>query len=234
MSQQSDDDLTKQELRLKMATEMAHEFRTPLGGIIGINELLLTSQLDSEQMQFAETINDSAKIMLQLLTDLVELARLDANKITLKSALFNPQSILDECAFALRKFLRLHNIELTISVAADLPDLIPGDAACLQQALTSIIVGSSKFIESGVISLDATPGAASDDQKAICFTIILPPNTVNRNHEPIFTQLAKPEAPVQRFDSTWMRLSIAQKLLMIMNALVEVSGNTLQFTILYS
>jgi signal transduction histidine kinase len=232
MSQNSGNN-AEQELRYKMATEIAHELRTPLGGILGINELLLSSQLDPDQKLFSETINDSAKIMLQLLTDVVELARLDAGKVVLKNASFNLENTIEECAFALRKFLKIHSIDLKISVDAKMSELVTGDAASLQQILTSIILGASKFIESGTISIDVKTEDSPENSETVCFTVALPPNTVNRNSEAIFTQMATEDLPVQRFDSTWLRLRIAQNLLKMMDASIQVSGNTLRFTIVF-
>jgi signal transduction histidine kinase len=232
MSQNSGNQ-TELELKYKMATEIAHELRTPLGGILGINELLLSSRLDPDQKLLSETINDSAKIMLQLLTDFVDLARLDAGKVVLKNSSFNLDSTIEECALALRKFLAMHSIDLKISVDAKVPELITGDAASLQQILRSIILGASKFIESGTISIDARLENEKNSE-TVCFTVVLPPNTVNRNNQAIFTQLADEDTPVQRFDSTWLRLRIAHSLLQLMNASIQVSGNTLTFMISFS
>ncbi len=232
MSQNSGNQ-AERELKYKMATEIAHELRTPLGGILGINELLLSSRLDPDQKLLSETITESTKIMLQLLTDVVELARLDAGKVVLKNSSFNVGSTIEECAFALRKFLAIHSIDLKISVDAKVPELITGDAASLQQILTSLILGASKFIESGTISIDAGI-EDGENSKKVCFTVVLPPNTVNRNSEAIFTQLADEDTPVKRFDSTWLRLRIAHSLLKLMNASIQVSENTLQFAISFS
>ncbi len=228
MSQNSADELTQSELRLKMAIDIAHELRTPLGGIVGMNELLLTSELDPDQKQFSETIHDSAKSMLLLLTDFVELARLDAGKIVAKPEPFHLQTLIDECLFGLRKLLKSHNIELKVSIDANVPDKITADENCLRNTIISIVVGATKYVESGTITIDAKSSA---DNKMTLFTVMLPPNTVNRNGQPLFTIMASDDAPVLRYDSTWVRLSIAQRLLKLLKATISVSGNTLEFSI---
>lgn len=251
MSQKSDEKLTGPELRLKMDIDIAHELRTPLGGIVGMNELLLSSQLDAEQKQFSETIHDSAKSMLQLLNDFVELAKLDAEKIVAHSQSTHLQTLMNECSYSLRKLLKAHNIELKISFAPDIPDQINTDENCLRQTIIAIISGATKYVETGAIVINVSPGNngsgnnspesnnsgnngagnGSSGNGTISFTIILPPNTVNRNGQPLFSVIASDDAPVLRFDSTWVRLSIAQHLLKLLRASVSISGNTLEFSI---
>lgn len=252
MSQKIGTDLTQKELHLKMAIDLSHELRTPLGGIVGMNELLLSSELDTDQRQFSETIHDSAKSMLQLLNDLVELAKLDAEKLIVQPQPTHLQTMLDECSFALRKSLKAHNIQLKISIASGVPDKITTDENCLRQAIIAVVAGATKYVESGTITLDVRPGAnggASDgasggandgasgsasngaNNSGNTFTITLPPNTVNRNGQPLFSVITNEGDPVLRFDSTWVRLSIAQRILKLLNASASISGNTLEFTI---
>ena len=228
MSQNSTDELTQRELRLKMAIDIAHELRTPLGGIVGMNELLLTSELDSDQKQYTETIHESAKTMLQLLTDFVELARLDAGKITANPESFHLQTLLDECSYGLRKQLKAHNINMKISIDPAVPEKITADENSLRNTIIAIVAGATKYVESGTITIDAR---LSTDTKSISFTVTLPPDTVNRNGQPLFAFMADEGAPVLRYDSTWVRLSIAQRLLKLLNASISVSGNALEFRI---
>lgn len=241
MSQKSDEKLTEPELRLKMAIDIAHELRTPLGGIVGMNELLLSSQLDAEQKQFSETIHDSAKSMLQLLNDFVELAKLDAQKIVAHAQSTHLQTLMNECSYSLKKSLKAHNIELKISFEPGIPDQINTDENCLRQTIIAVISGALKYVETGTIMINVSPGKNSPKNKgngnsstgesAISFTIILPPNTVNRSNQPLFSVIASDDTPVLRFDSTWVRLSIAQHLLKLLRASVSISGNTLEFSI---
>lgn len=228
MSQNSTDELTQCELRLKMAIDIAHELRTPLGGIVGMNELLLTSELDSDQKQYAETIHDSAKSMLQLLTDFVELARLDAGKLVPNPESFHLQTLFEECSYGLKKLLKSHNIELKISFDAKVPEKITTDETLLRNTVIAIVSGATKYIESGIITIDIKQ---TEDKKSVQFTVQLPPNTVNRNGQPLFSIMASEDAPVLRYDSTWVRLSIAQRLLKMLNAVINVSGNTLEFSL---
>lgn len=231
MSQKTDDNLTQRELRLKMAIDIAHELRTPLGGIVGMNELLLSSDLDSDQKQFAETIHDSAKSMLQLLTDFVELAKLDADKVVAHAQPTHLQTLLNECAYATKKLLKAHNIELQISLAPEMQESITTDENCLRQTIISILSGATKYVESGLITIDIKPCSHNSIESGASFTITLPPDTVNRNGQPLFSVIESEDVPVLRFDSTWLRLSIAQHLLKLLKAFVSVSGNTLEFSI---
>ncbi len=228
MSQNSADEVTQHELRLKMAIDIAHELRTPLGGIVGMNELLLTSELDSDQKQFSETIHDSAKSMLQLLTDFVDLARLDAGKVIAQPSSFHLQTLVDECLYGLRRLLKSHNIELKVSIDPSIPANITADENSLRNSIIAIVSGATKYVESGIITIDIKP---SQDKSKVSFTVTLPPKTVNRNGQPLFLIMESEDAPVLRYDSTWVRLSVAQRLLKLLNASTVVSGNTLEFTL---
>lgn len=231
MSQKTDENLAERELRLKMVIDIAHELRTPLGGIVGMNELLLSSQLDSEQKQFSETIHDSAKSMLQLLNDFVELAKLDANKVVVRTQPTHLQTLMDECSYAVRKLLKAHNIDLKISLAPGVPEQISTDENCLRQTIIAVITGATKYVESGSINLVVSQAQNNGTQPAISFSVELPPNTVNRNGQALFSVIASADAPVLRFDSTWVRLTIAQHLLKLLGATVSITGNTLEFSI---
>ncbi len=231
MSQKTDENMAERELRLKMAIDIAHELRTPLGGIVGMNELLLSSQLDSEQKQFSETIHDSAKSMLQLLNDFVELAKLDADKVVVRSQPTHLRTLMNECSYALRKLLKAHNIDLKISLAPGVPDQISTDENCLRQTIIAVITGATKYVESGSINLVVSQAQNNGTQPAISFSVELPPNTVNRNGQALFSVIASDDAPVLRFDSTWVRLTIAQHLLKLLGATVSITDNTLEFSI---
>ena len=77
---------------------MSHELRTPLSGILGMNELLLTSGLTRQQLEYATTLHTCATDLLKLITDLIDISEIEIGGISLKESAFNPHSIVSTIA----------------------------------------------------------------------------------------------------------------------------------------
>lgn len=224
----------EREIRYKMISEIAHELRTPLGGILGINELLMTTPLSAEQKEFTQTVHESAKSLLTLLSDIVELARLENEKVVFAPSALNIEAVLAECAFALKKTLIAHKVELKVTVDERIPQLLRGDAVRLRQLLISIVMATLKYVEQGAIEIEAAHKQSHARMETVKFIISLPPQTALRDKNNVFAQVcAPPGEPVSRFDGTWVRLRIAKIILQMMEATIDVTANKLTFAVAF-
>ncbi|WP_285907443.1 cache domain-containing protein [Pseudodesulfovibrio pelocollis] len=147
---------------------MSHEIRTPLGGMQGMLELLQTTPLDHEQRQYAGFAIDAAKRLTRLLGDILDLARIEAGKLTLVAEPIDLAETLRSLEQLFRPSAAQAGNSLEFSIAGDIPPLVVGDAVRLQQVVSNIVGNALKFTRGGSVTVTAalltapTPHPAPD------------------------------------------------------------------------
>lgn len=135
--------------------EMSHEARTPLGGVIGISDLLLETDLDAEQQEYATIIRDSAHHMLDLMDGLLDLAQIESGTVTLEVEPMHFGDELRTLVKPLRHAAADKGVEFRLDVADGLDQVVLGCPLRLRQIVTNLIGNALKFTEQGYVSVDA-------------------------------------------------------------------------------
>ncbi len=151
-------DLTSEQAFLATTS---HEIRTPLNGILGTVSLLLETELDPAQREYAEAIRQSGSRLLDLLNNILDYARLDAGQIELDNQPYDPGSLAREVVELLAPRAHAKGLDLGVAVNADCPATVLGDASKLRQILFNLVGNALKFTEAGsiLIQISAQDGA---------------------------------------------------------------------------
>jgi signal transduction histidine kinase/CheY-like chemotaxis protein/streptogramin lyase len=138
---------------------MSHEIRTPMTGVLGMAELLRGTSLDDRQRGYAEAISRSGDLLLRLVNDSLDLARIEVGKLQIDHVAWQPLPLLREVVELEEPLARKKNLELRLEVDESLPPGLVGDALRIKQVLFNLVGNAIKFTERGRVTL----GAAATD-----------------------------------------------------------------------
>lgn len=132
---------------------MSHEIRTPMNGVLGMVELLRSSELTSKQSRFADTIQRSGEALLALINDILDFSKIEAGKMELQSVQFSLRKTVAEVVEMLLERAQRKGLRLTGTANVDVPDSLIGDPIRLQQVLINLTSNAVKFTDEGAVSI---------------------------------------------------------------------------------
>ena len=135
---------------------MSHEIRTPLNGVMGMLQLMQMTGLDEEQAEYAETAMESCRRLVRLLTDILDISRIEANLLSIQRAPMELGEVLAQTSGLFSSIARESGVELRFELDPSIPERLYGDAARLQQVLTNLVGNALKFTVAGSVRLEAS------------------------------------------------------------------------------
>lgn len=166
-----DEALEATNLKSQFIANVSHELRTPLAGILGMSELLLFTDLTEEQHQGVESVQLAARSLSVIVNDLIDISRIEANKLAIEKKVFDPAQLIRECAQVLASAANKKNIELHVNIEARLPNALVGDPLRINQILQNLLGNSVKFTERGAITIGAHIDSETDDCVTVRFDV---------------------------------------------------------------
>ncbi len=221
-----DDALEAIRLKAEFLSNMSHETRTPLNGIIGLLHLLHDTPLTNEQREALGSIKDCTETLLFMINNILDFSRIEEGQLELQHIDFDIRATIEEIVMHVTPYAHRKNLELVTVIHATVPTLLQGDPGRLRQIINNLLTNALKFSESGEINISITVESESD--RGVFVKLSVTDNGVGISPEQqqiIFAPFTQGDGSSRRkYQGAGVGLSVAKHLTELMGGTIGVDS----------
>lgn len=227
------------EAKSDFLANVSHEIRTPMNGLLGMTSLLLQSPLSTHQRGWAETVQQSAETLLDVINDVIDIAKIEAGELGLEAVAFDLYDLLQKVTDLLAQRARNKGIQLLVDFQRGLPRTVVGDALRLRQIIVNLVGNAIKFTERGTVVIRVL-GMTLPEQKIRMFFAIEDTGVgiAPEKQQYIFEKFTQGQgSTTRRYGGMGLGLTISRYLIEQFNGTIDVQsepdkGSTFSFTLI--
>ncbi len=217
---------------------MSHEIRTPMNGVIGFLQLLESTRLNAEQLDYVKTIKTSTDSLMSIINDLLDISKIEAGRMDLERIPFDIRSIIESAVFLFDAKAKSKNLALQVHISEELPQKVIGDPIKLKQIISNLVSNAVKFTETGSIMIDVSSVAETEHTLKVLFSVTDTGIGITEEElSKLFQAFSQADpSSTRKYGGTGLGLAICKSLVKMMNGKISVTstkgtGSTFQFII---
>jgi len=217
---------------------VSHEVRTPMNGVLGMARLILDTELDEEQYEYAETIVRSGESLLTILNDLLDISKLEAGRLDLETIPFDPRETLEDTISIMATRAGDKGFDLRANIDENVPGVLKGDPNRLRQILFNLVSNAIKFTSEGHVEISMAAVPISDEKIEFQLAVRDTGSGISKEvQEKLFTPYTQASADVARkYGGTGLGLNICRRLADLMGGEITLEskmdlGSTFRLTV---